>query len=437
MNLAYRIYHLLSQGLFLCIHPFLWSYARFAARYSASLKQRMGEYPSALLQHISGAPRIWIHAVSVGEVQAAMAIIDTLITLLPESAIILSTTTFQGQEFAVHQAQNHPDNSRITCIFAPLDFVSCTQKALSIIRPDILVFIETEIWPNWLFQARQRGIRTVFVNGRISDRSIKSYLSVRSLFRDVLKGVDAFSMINAKDAQRIKELGAPQQKIEVNGNAKFDLSNYQIDELLKTEMGNRYNLSDMPPVIVAGSIRGAEPELLLDVYEQVIQSTPETVLIMAPRHLSRVGQLEALLKARGLAYDLRTSLSNSGKRRRASIVIVDTIGELRNIYSIASIVFCGGSLVPLGGQNIIEPAAWGKPVLYGPSMENFLDAKRLLERSGGGIPVKNSRDLTEKVIYLLSHPQEAQRIGRLAHESVMSNRGAAQKHAAVIARFAA
>ncbi len=116
--------------------------------------------------------------------------------------------------------------------------------------------------------------------------------------------------------------------------------------------------------------------------------------------------------------------------------LIDTIGELRNIYSMASIVFCGGSLVPLGGQNIIEPAAWGKPVLYGPSMENFLDAKRLLERRGGGIPVKNSRELTEKAIYLLSHPQEALRIGRLAHESVMSNRGAAQKHAAVIARFA-
>ncbi|MEE8542111.1 MAG: glycosyltransferase N-terminal domain-containing protein [Desulfobacterales bacterium] len=436
MNLAYRIYHLLSQGLFLGIHPFLWSYSRFAARYSESIKQRMGEYPPDLLQHISGAPRIWIHAVSVGEVQAALAIIDTLITLLPESAIILSTTTFQGQGFALHQAQNHPNGSRITCIFAPLDFGSCTQKALTIIRPDILVFIETEIWPNWLTQARQRGIRTVFANGRISDRSIKSYLSVRPLFRDVLKGVDAFSMINDKDAQRIRDLGALPQKIEVNGNAKFDLSNHQADALLKTEMETRYNLSGMPPVIVAGSVRGAEPELILDVYEQVIQSIPETILIMAPRHLSRVGQLETLLKARGLVYDLRTGLSDNGKRRRASIVIIDTIGELRNIYSMASIVFCGGSLVPLGGQNIIEPAAWGKPVLYGPSMENFLDAKRLLERSGGGIPVKNSRELTEKAIYLLSHPQEALRIGRLAHESVMSNRGAAKKHAAIIARFA-
>ena len=436
MNLAYRIYHLLSQGLFLGIHPFLWPYSRFAARYSESIKQRMGEYPPDLLQHISGVPRIWIHAVSVGEVQAALAIIDTLITLLPESAIILSTTTIQGQEFALHQAQTHPNGSRITCIFAPLDFGSYTKKALSIIRPDILVFIETEIWPNWLTQARRRGIRTVFANGRISDRSIKSYLSVRLLFRDVLKDVDAFSMINDKDAQRIRDLGALPQKIEVNGNAKFDFSNHQADELLKTEMENRYNLDGMPPVIVAGSIRGAEPDLILDVYEQVIQSIPETILIMAPRHLSRVEQLETLLKARGLAYDLRTGLSDNGKRRRASIVIIDTIGELRNIYSIASIVFCGGSLVPLGGQNIIEPAAWGKPVLYGPSMENFLDAKRLLERSGGAIPVKNSRDLTEKAIYLLSHPREALRIGRLAHESVMSNRGAAQKHAAVIARFA-
>jgi len=396
----------------------------------------MGEYPPDLLEHISGAPRIWIHAVSVGEVQAALAIIDTLMTLLPESAIILSTTTIQGQEFALRQVQTHPGDARVTCIFAPLDFASCTKKALTFIRPDILVFIETEIWPNWLFQARHRGIKTVFANGRISDRSIKFYLSVQSLFRDVLKGVDAFSMINDKDARRIRDLGALSQKIEVNGNAKFDLFNHQTDELLKTEMENRYNLSHMPPVIVAGSMRGAEPELLLDVYAQVIQSIPETVLIMAPRHLSRVGQLEALLKARGLAYDLRTGLSANGKRRRASIVIIDTIGELRNIYSIASIVFCGGSLVPLGGQNIIEPAAWGKPVLYGPSMENFLDAKRLLERSGGGIPVKNSRELTEKAIYLLSHPREAQRIGRLAYESVMSNRGAAQKHAAVIARFA-
>ncbi len=436
MNLAYRIYHLLSQALFLGVYPFMWFYSRFAARYSESIKQRMGDCPPALLQHICGAPRIWFHAVSVGEVQAALAIIDALIPLLPKSAIILSTTTFQGQKFAMRQAQNRPGGSRITCIFAPLDFVSCTKKALTVIRPDILVFIETEIWPNWLFQARHRGIKTVFANGRISDRSIKSYLNVRSLFRDALKGVDAFSMINDKDAQRIRDLGAPPPKIEVNGNAKFDLSNLQTDELLKTEMEDRYNLSGMQPVIVAGSIRGAEPELILDVYEQVIQSIPETILFMAPRHLSRVGQMETLLKARGLAYDLRTGLCDNGKKRRASIVIIDTIGELRNIYSIASIVFCGGSLVPLGGQNIIEPAAWGKPVLYGPSMENFMDAKRLLDRSGGGISVRDSRELTEKAIYLLSHPREALRIGRLAHASVMSSRGAAKKHAAVIARFA-
>jgi len=200
-------------------------------------------------------------------------------------------------------------------------------------------------------------------------------------------------------------------------------------------MQTRYNLSDMPSIIVAGSMRGNEPELILDVYEQVRQSIPETILIMAPRHLSRVRQIESLLKTRRLDYDLRTGLGDGGKTRRAPIVIIDTIGELRNIYSIASVVFCGGSLVPLGGQNIIEPAAWGKPVLYGPSMENFLDAKNLLEREGGGIPVKDGRELTQKTIYLLNNPREAQRIGCLAHKSVMANRGAAKKHAAVIARF--
>jgi len=398
------------------------------------MTQRLGFYPDRLIRNISGSPRIWIHAVSVGEVRVAVAIIHSLSELLPESALILSTGTEQGQAVA---RENTGGN--VICLYAPFDFIYSVRKALTAVQPDILACVETEIWPNWLMEAHRMDIRTVLVNGRISIRSIRKYLIIRPLMKDILKHVDAFSMIGQADAGRIRMMGAAEDRIEINGNAKYDLLRQQADKGkgILLELAQCYNVNSLRPVFVAGSTRGAEVDVVLDAYAQISRRFPETVLIIAPRHIERVGQIKTQIQARGWQYQLRSDLKESGRIRTAPVVILDTFGELHATYSLATVVFCGSSLVPLGGQNVFEAAVWSKPVLYGPSMDDFMDAKEMLEKTGGGIQVEDGHSLAQKVIYFFAHPQEAKKTGHRAYEAVLSHQGAAPKHAAVVYRLLA
>jgi len=430
MNIIYKAYNFLITGFFFVFSPPFWLYTRITGRYRDGIHQRLGFYPKSVVDRISGSPKIWLHAASVGEVSAAVAIIESLKRLIPHCAIILSTTTEHGQTSARDKLQ-----SKATCVYAPIDFIVSVRKALSTIRPDILVCLETEIWPNWLFEARRMGVRLALVNGRISVRSIKGYLKIRCLIREALRQVESFSMIREADAQRLMMLGVPREKIVVNGNAKFDLLLPMADASIKGEIEKFYNLNGNIPVFVAGSTRGSEHEIVVDVYEKILETLPETLLIIAPRHLERVRYIKNMVIRRGFSCQFKTDIDKPGGFRTASVVIMDTIGDLQSTYSIASIVFCGGSLEPLGGQNILEAAVWGKPVLYGPSMDDFLDAKALLDKTGGGIQVKDGRELTERALYYLTHPAEADAVGRLAKEAVMLNKGAADNHADVICRL--
>jgi len=430
MNSFYKAYNFLLTGIFFILFPPFWLYTRLTGRYRDGINQRLGFYPKSLVNRISGAPKIWLHAASVGEVSAAVAIIESLERLVPHGAIILSTTTEHGQALARDKLR-----SKATCLYAPIDFLVSVRKALSTIRPDILVCLETEIWPNWLFEARRMGVRLALVNGRISVRSIKGYLKIRCLIREALRQVESFSMIREEDAQRLMMLGVPREKIVVNGNAKYDLLLPMADMSIKGNIEKFYNLNGNVPVFVAGSTRGAEHEIVVDVYGKLLETLPETLLIIAPRHLEKVRHIKDMVIRRGFSCQFKTDIDKPGGIRTASVVIMDTIGDLQSTYSIASIVFCGGSLEPLGGQNILEAAVWGKPVFYGPSMDDFLDAKALLDKTGGGIQVKDGRELAEKALYYLTHPGEADAVGKLAKEAVMLNKGAADKHAEVIYRL--
>lgn len=435
MNLSYFAYNVLGTGLFLALFPLFWFYSRVTGRYRESIQQRIGIYPDSLISRISGTPRIWIQAVSVGEINVALAIMESLAALVPNCALILSTTTEHGHAFAQRKIGKSRIRENTTCVFAPVDFIASARKALSTLKPDILACLETEIWPNWFIEAQRMGIKTALINGRISVRSIRGYMKILPLMKETLKSVDAFSMILTSDAERIKRLGAPENRIEVNGNAKYDLLLNQVDGNDREKMKRLYKIRDDQPVFMAGSIRSAEEKIIIDVYEKIVQSHPEVILMIAPRHLERTDHIEELVRERGFSYQLRTELDNENRSRTASVIIIDTIGELQSTYSIASIVFCGGSLVPLGGQNILEAAVWGKPVFYGPSMEDFLDAKDLLDKTGGGIPVRDGREMAEKALYFFDHPDKAKMIGRLAKKAVMLNQGSARKHAMVLQRL--
>lgn len=426
-KLACKAYDLVSTGIFLIFFPPFWLYTCISGRHRKHLSQRLGLYPQKLVDGIAGSPRIWLHAASVGEVSAAAAIIEFLLLRMPDCAVILSTTTEHGQAFAKDKL-----GSVATCIYAPVDFKAAVRKAFLTLKPDILICLETEIWPHWLFEAYRAGIKTALVNGRISVRSIRGYLKIRPLIKAALEYVGAFSMIRKEDAERIKMMGAPAERVVINGNAKYDLLAQNVDVSHKAKMQALFNVKEGQRVFVAGSTRSSEEEIVLDVYEKILESFSDILLIIAPRHVERTPHIQTLIKNRGFACQLRTDLSSQKGLRTAPVVLIDTIGDLKAVYSIASVVFCGGSLAPLGGQNILEAAVWGKPVLYGPSMEDFLDAKELLEKTGGGIQVADGRELAEKVRYYLSRPDAAAKAGALAREAVMSNKGAAGKHAEVI-----
>jgi 3-deoxy-D-manno-octulosonic-acid transferase len=429
MSFLYNAYRALTCGVFLtCLPPF-WLYTRVSRHYRKGFGERLGFFPRTLTEKRVDSPRIWIHAASLGEVKVARAVANHLHKQVPSVEIVLSTNTDHGHALAEETFSESP------VVYAPLDFFVTVRRALSTVQPDILVFLETEIWPAWFTEAHRNGIKIAMVNGRISVRSVQSYRRLRSFFREVLGKVDAFSMITEEDASRIIEIGADPERIEINGNAKYDLLMKEADPELGGKARKMLNLQPSQRVFIAGSTREGEEEIILDVYEKSVKHFPDLILIIAPRHIDRTPAIESLIKSRGFQYQLRTELKEGGSLRRAPVLIMNTFGELFGLYSAGSINFCGASLVPLGGQNPLEAAVWGKVVFYGPHMEDFLDAKALLEKAGAGIEVKNGKVFAEKAIWLLNHPDSAGHLGRKAREALLKNQGAAEKHAGVITRL--
>jgi 3-deoxy-D-manno-octulosonic-acid transferase len=431
MHPIFRTYQILSTLLVMAGYPLFYLYSRLSGRHRDSLSQRLGHYCHDDAERIQGNPRIWIHAASMGEVMAADAVMDHLFQILPNCAIILSTVTEHGHQLAEKQLSGN-----VHCVYAPIDFTPSVRQSMRILRPDILVFMETELWPNWIMTAYRMGIKMILINGRISRRSIGRYLKIRPMMSNLLSHMEGFSMIQEGDAARISQLGAPSSRIEVNGNAKYDRLMHQTDETVRQSverlLGSRINR----PVFLAGSIRQEEYRMVIDVFEKLQRAFPNLLLILAPRHLGRIADIQRELSSRGIGFQNRTSLCPDGQIS-ASVVLLDTMGELQAFYSIADVVFCGGSLVPKGGQNVMEAAIWGKPVLFGPHMDDFLDARDMLLVTGGGETVANAEALFEKIRFLLANPIEARSMGDRARIAVESNRGAAEKHARFIQRMVA
>ena len=429
MNPLYALYNALTSAFIVSSYVPFWVYTRMSGRYQKGLRERLGFLPRDLARGAGGPPRLWIHAASLGEVRVAGSVSRHLKELIPGCEVVLSTTTEHGHALATEMFHD------MRVVYAPIDLFWSVRRGLTMISPDAMVFVETEIWPAWLHETRRKGVKIALVNGRISPRSFRRYGKLRPFFREVLGCVDAFSMITAGDAFRIKRMGADPQKIEINGNAKVDSLAGQADPELEKKVRRKLNLEPSRHVFVAGSTRHGEEAMILDAYERILKAFPETILIMAPRHIVRTPDIESILNRRGFRYQLRTDLDGGKATRTAPVILMNTFGELLGLYSVGTVNFCGASLVPLGGQNPLEPAAWGKVVLYGPSMEHFTDAKALLEREGAGMMVSGPEALAEKAIWLLNHPQEAETLGRRGREALMKNQGAAEKHAKVIARL--
>jgi 3-deoxy-D-manno-octulosonic-acid transferase len=414
------LYILASYALFALLFPLLALHRKTRRGW----RERLGLY-RAVPAVPEGRPRIWLHGASAGDLLALSPLIPRLRARFPEGRIILSTMTDSGQMMARQRLALQVD----AIVYAPWDLLGATRRAVAALEPDLLVLEYTEIWPNLIAAARNRGARVALTNGRFSPQHLHRYRWLFRLIGNPLQKLDLFLMREAEEAERAQQLGAPAAKVEVTGNTKFDAL---VDlQALPGDDGGLAAALGFPleaPVWIAGSTHEGEEERLLEVYQRLQVCFPELRLVLAPRYVDRAERLVALAEARGFAVALRSG----GNPRGAPVVVLDTIGELARLYRLATVVFVGGSFTTRGGQNILEPAAQGRPVLFGPHMENFHDSVQVLV-GRGGIQVKDPEHLERTLHELLSRPEAARNLGTMAREAVQQISGASDRNVELLA----
>lgn len=421
------IYNVLLLILFPLIALFYGGKMVLTGKYRIGFAQRFGFLPKDLPARLTGKPRIWVHAVSVGEVTAAAPIIAALREEVPDASIILSTTTETGRHMAQHLVET------AVFVYYPLDLFWVVRRVLSLIQPDILVLVETELWPNFIQCCRKRGVKIIMVNGRLSPRSFRKYSQTRFFWRRMLADLDEVAAISRTDAERFLFLGAPSEKVHIVGNAKYDSLAANRDSRLQEETGRLLNIVPNEKVLVAGSTHEGEEEVIISVFRRLLKDSPGWKLVIVPRHIERASSVRRQANEAGF-QDVITLTEITGGRKpdKERIILVDSIGLLFKVYSLATVVFCGGSLVPKGGQNILEAAAWGKIVFYGPHMDDFCNEKNLLEGVGAGVTVHDDVELTEAILRILADPEAMSRRGQEGRRLVEANSGAAKRYAEMI-----
>jgi 3-deoxy-D-manno-octulosonic-acid transferase len=433
---VYFLYSLATLLTLLVLSPYFVYQALRHNKYVGSFKQRLGYLPVSL--NLDGDDSIWVHAVSVGEVLAARSVITELRRRYPRLRLFLSTTTLAGQQLARRSVTNVDG-----VFYFPFDWAFAVRRTLDRVQPRLFVMIETEIWPNLLRECRRRDIHTVLVNGRISYRSFPRYRLVRPFFRRVLADIDRFCVQGDEASRRLVSLGADPSRILVTGSLKFDAL-----EVIPTRGRGRervlrfFRVSANRPVLVAGSTLRGEEEAVVRAFNRLRTAGPSTalgagagsnaLLVIAARHPERFAEVERLCRQEGLSTVRRTELPIDAEPR-ADAVILDTIGELAEVYQIATVVFVGGSLVRAGGHNILEPAVFGKPIVFGPHMENFAEIAEAFLANDAGVQVRSDRELEAAVVGLMGDPVRRARLGAAARALVDANRGAKDKTLAVIA----
>jgi 3-deoxy-D-manno-octulosonic-acid transferase len=421
----YLLYSLLSVVALVVASPFLAYQAIRHRKYIRSLRQRLGYLPLSF--NIDGDESIWIHAVSVGETLTARALIGELKARYPALKLFLSTTTMTGHEVA--RALADVDG----VFYFPLDWSFTVRRTLDVVRPRLFVMMETEIWPTVLRECRERGIATMLANGRVSKRSFARYTLIRRFFRRVLDDVDRFCMQSEEAAQRIVALGADPARVVVTGSLKFDSLDWPgVPHGQSRDRVLRYfRLSPGRPVVMAASTLRGEDLAAFEAFRRVQARWPDALLVVAPRHPERFDEVTRQAAEEGFRVVRRTSLPVD-QSPDADVVVLDTIGELARLYQIASVVFVGGSLVDAGGHNILEPAMFGKPIVFGPHMHNFAEISAEFLRGGAAVQVSSTRELGETFVALVGDGVRRASIGAAARAIVEGNRGAKARTMAVV-----
>jgi 3-deoxy-D-manno-octulosonic-acid transferase len=417
----YFIYNLLAVVIVVVVMPLFMIRMLLAGQLQTRFKQMWGFLPADVLAKVTGMNCIWVHAASVGEIVAASSIIKETAKILPNQTFLVSVVTATGYEMAKRII---PEAAGV--IYLPLDLPWLVDKVVGMIRPKVFLMVETELWPNFLRSTKKYNVKTLMVNGRISEKSSKRYHYLLNVLKDMLNNIDRFCMQSAQDAQYIMSLGADPSRVVITGNTKYDQTYTDISTRDQTELRSMLDLRNAEPVIIAGSTHKGEEEMLLAAFLDTLARYPQAAMVIAPRHVERAAEIEDICRKAELRVSKRTE-GTTGESMQ--VVILDTIGELGKVYSIADIVFVGGSLVATGGHNILEPAAHGKPVLVGPHMFNFKEIYALLSKRGVCITVKDPKELSTQMVELLENQELRLKMHQEALRIIDENKGASVKSA--------
>ncbi|MCG3163730.1 MAG: 3-deoxy-D-manno-octulosonic acid transferase [Acidobacteria bacterium] len=430
------IYSLILTIAFIALLPYFIYQAVFNRKYLSNLRERLGLLPRSLNGETGSdlRPAIWIHAVSVGETLAAKPLIAALRARFPRYRLIISTTTATGQSVA---------RSRVAeadgfCYF-PFDWKFAVRRALEAIRPQIVILMESELWLNFLSECEARRIPALVANGRISDRSFARSQKFGFFLRRLYALVTRFAMQSRVDAERAIALGAPAERVVVSGNLKFEIGDAsESPKIVEAARSLDESLAlSSAPLIIAGSTTEGEEEIVIAAFEQLRKENDfERVrLLIAPRHPERFDAVERLLKSSQLNYARRSSLGRDCKA--AAVILLDTVGELAALYRFASVVFVGGSLVPKGGHNILEPALYARPIIVGPHMENFREIAREFLNRGALVQLRGAdhQQLARELRDLLGDKDRAERLGSNARAAIDENRGATARTVEIVSEL--
>src|SRR5947208_1363014 len=396
------------------------------------LRQRLGWLPRDLVQSRDGRPTIWVHAVSMGEATAVVPLVQQLKTRYPAAHVFVSTVTETGKETVLRQLAGQAAH-----LYFPLDFPWSVRSALQTVRPSMIVVVETEFWPNFLREAAARRIPVILANGRLSTDSFAGYCRARPFFRRVLAAFTLCTMQTDRDVERMIRLGVEPQRVVRTGNLKYDQVTASAQATAGLLSRQDLGLADGEELLVAGSTHPGEEKAVLDCYRRLLDIAPALVLVLAPRHIERAEDVVKAVQSRGFTAGRRTMLPGAGgvPLTGPRVIILDTRGELATLYRDATLVFVGGSLVNVGGHNPLEPAAWGKAVVFGPHMDHFAEAAEQFLSRGAGAMVRDADEMAQVMTALLTDRSRLEMMGKAAYQLVLENQGALGRTVALIARL--
>lgn len=418
----YWIYNILLIIYWIGLIPVILYRLMFEEGFYERIKQSAGYMPESLMKKIERRRAIWLHAASVGEIVATSPIVKDIKKKFPDAVVVVSVVTATGHAMA-HRII--PEAEGI--IFFPLDLPFLTRRILHIIKPITILLVETEIWPNFLRIAESEHIPVMMVNGRISDRSMRRYMFIKSFTREMLASIRYFCMQSKLDGEYIEVLGAKKDRITVTGNTKYDQTYASVTEEDKIALQDEFGFGRNHPIIVAGSTHKGEEEAIFNAFQAILKEYPCARLLIAPREIMRGNDVKSLSERMGLRAICRSTMKEP-VHEGTPVIVLDTIGELGRLYSLGDIIFVGGSLVKTGGHNILEPAAHGKPILVGPYMFNFKEIYALLSSRDACLMVRDADELTKTMLRLCHDKELRERMSANCLALVHENRGATQRN---------